>query len=582
MDHKKNKKTDFRSFYKDFVIEQPLTFSFLFILASISWPLELIGMPYLSKLVVDRASSGGDIYYLMLPIYMLFALKIVSNIVNRSYDYLWLHFISKLKSQMRRKLFKYVHGHSYKYFLDNESGKLAQKITSISSQSEYLITFFVELALPLSLSMLMTIYLVYRVHYVFSIIFVFWFLVDIFLSYLTGPKAMIFAKEYAEKEAELFGNITDSILNAINVKIFSSSSKEMKYLEKFEDTEVIYKKKTLKAGLKIRSLMNFVDIIFFLFFSFILIRYFKDGHITIGDIIMIFGFYNSFGRSISWMGTQIARTLESIGRVNNNLESIFESYSVQDAENASDLKVIDGEIIFKNVSFKYGDNYAIENMNLHIKGHEKIGVIGASGAGKSSLLSALLRFYDVEGSIYIDGQEIKTVTQSSLREKISYITQEPLLFSRTIFENISYGSDSTIDDVIKAARLADAHDFIISLENGYDTVVGERGLKLSGGQRQRIAIARAILKDSPIIVMDEATSALDSETETSIQKSMEHLMKNKTVIVIAHRLSTISKLDRLIIMSDGKIVEEGNHKDLVSRDTLYSKLWRLQSDGFLK
>jgi ATP-binding cassette subfamily B protein len=261
---------------------------------------------------------------------------------------------------------------------------------------------------------------------------------------------------------------------------------------------------------------------------------------------------------------------------------------VVDLPDARDLTASHGEIICKDVAFKYADassdEHIFRGLNLHIAPGEKIGLVGHSGGGKSTFTRLLLRFDDLtSGAITIDGQDIKHATQTSLRQQISYVPQEPLLFHRSIRENIAYGtSDATQEAVENAARLAYAHGFIAKLPAGYDTIVGERGVKLSGGQRQRIAIARAILKNAPILVLDEATSALDSESEKVIQKALWKLMQNRTTVVIAHRLSTIQKMDRIIVLDDGKISEQGSHTELLKQNGVYAKLWTHQSGGFIE
>lgn len=254
----------------------------------------------------------------------------------------------------------------------------------------------------------------------------------------------------------------------------------------------------------------------------------------------------------------------------------------------SKLKVTNGKISMNKITFTHDEGQGdtlFHDFSLDIKPGEKIGLVGASGSGKTTLTKLLLRFADIDsGKITIDGQDISEVTQASLRAKIAYVPQEPLLFHRSVRENIAYGRpDATDAEIEEAAKKAGAYDFIIGLKDGFDTMVGERGTKLSGGQRQRVAIARAILKDAPILVLDEATSALDSESEALIQKSLETLMENRTSIVIAHRLSTIAKLDRIIVLKNGKIVEDGSHDELINKKRgVYAKLWARQSGGFIE
>lgn len=262
---------------------------------------------------------------------------------------------------------------------------------------------------------------------------------------------------------------------------------------------------------------------------------------------------------------------------------------ITDAPHARKLQVTQGTIDIQSVNFAYHDDGSTNDrvfsqLNLHIPAGQKIGLVGPSGGGKSTLTRLLLRFDDVDdGSIAIDDQDIRKVTQVSLRRAISYVPQEPLLFHRSVLENIAYGQpDATLDEVRRAARLAYADDFIQKLPQQYDTIVGERGVKLSGGQRQRVAIARAILKDAPILVLDEATSALDSESEVYIQRALQQLMEGRTTLVIAHRLSTIQQMDRIIVLDNGQVVEDGSHHELQNNGGLYAKLWAHQSGGFIE
>jgi ABC-type multidrug transport system fused ATPase/permease subunit len=284
------------------------------------------------------------------------------------------------------------------------------------------------------------------------------------------------------------------------------------------------------------------------------------------------------------MGRVVRRVYGALADADEMVEILNTPHEVQDVRNAKELQVDKGRITFENVFFSYSKTRRIlKGMDLEIKPSEKIALVGPSGAGKSTITKLLFRFYDVErGKIRIDDQRINKVTQESLRENLALVPQEPILFHRTIMDNIRYGRrDATDEEVIEAAKKAHAHEFIDNLPEGYDTFVGERGVKLSGGERQRVAIARAILKDAPILVLDEATSSLDSESEALIQDALETLMKDKTTIVIAHRLSTIMKMDRIIVVEDGKVSMTGTHKQLLARkDNIYKKLWEIQAGGF--
>jgi ATP-binding cassette subfamily B multidrug efflux pump len=290
-----------------------------------------------------------------------------------------------------------------------------------------------------------------------------------------------------------------------------------------------------------------------------------------------------------WVAWQITGIFENIGVVQEGMMTIAKPHTLVDQLDAKPLTVTRGEILFDDVRFGYGrESGLIEGLTLKIKPGEKIGLVGRSGAGKSTIVNLLLRFFELEGGgILIDGQNIAQVTQESLRTQVSVVTQDTSLLHRSIRDNICYGRPQASEaEIVAAAQMAHAHDFILDLEDqlgrrGYDAHVGERGVKLSGGQRQRVAIARVILKDAPILVLDEATSALDSEVEAAIQSSLDVLMRGKTVVAIAHRLSTIARMDRLVIMDQGRIVEQGTHESLLRENGHYAALWRHQSGGFI-
>jgi ATP-binding cassette subfamily B multidrug efflux pump len=313
------------------------------------------------------------------------------------------------------------------------------------------------------------------------------------------------------------------------------------------------------------------------------------GQIEVGTVAMALPLTWQIVAMSGWVAWQITNIFENIGVVQEGMMTIAQPLTLVDRPQAAELAVTRGEIRFEDVSFGYGrETGLIDGLALTVRAGEKIGLVGRSGAGKSTLVNLLLRFFDLEqGRIVIDGQDIADVTQESLRAQISMVTQDTSLLHRSIRDNIRYGRASATDaEIVRAAELAHAHEFILKLEDwkgrrGYDAQVGERGVKLSGGQRQRIAIARVILKDAPILVLDEATSALDSEVEGAIQASLGTLMAGKTVIAIAHRLSTIARMDRLVVLDRGRIVEQGTHAELLRANGHYAALWARQSGGFI-
>ncbi|MBP9762900.1 ABC transporter ATP-binding protein, partial [Patescibacteria group bacterium] len=309
----------------------------------------------------------------------------------------------------------------------------------------------------------------------------------------------------------------------------------------------------------------------------------QSGNLTIGDFALLQGYAYTLTNTLSEIGRTLRNLFGALADAKEMVEILEKPIEIKDADPATALAISEGTIHFKNVGFQYhSQSSGVQDLSLAIRGGEKIALVGPSGAGKSTLTKLLFRFYDVQkGSITIDGQDIREITQDSLRQAISLVPQEPILFHRTILDNIRYGRpEATTEEVMAAAKKARCHTFIERLPDGYNTYVGERGIKLSGGERQRVAIARAILKNAPILVLDEATSSLDSESEALIQEALTELMQGKTTIVIAHRLSTVMQMDRILVLDGGKVVDEGSHASLIERDGLYRSLWNIQAGGF--
>lgn len=396
-----------------------------------------------------------------------------------------------------------------------------------------------------------------------------------------------YRNERKELMSKLFGNTADVLGNQTLVRMFGRSSNEVKGLtkqrRKIEDlaaSEITIAENGAGSRLAILFVFQIATLLICMYLI-------SHSLLSIAALIFIITYLGRITNSMYSINSVI-RTLEQAFIDSAKVtEIIYKTPEVRDIPHAATMKVKDASIEFKNVEFSYEEareQIVFKNLNLSIKSGQSIGLVGRSGGGKSTLTHLLLRYMDIDkGHILIDGQDIAMVTQNSLRDNIAYVPQDPYLFHRSLRDNIAYGKpDATDAQIIAAARQAYALEFIDKLPNGLDTIVGERGVKLSGGQRQRIAIARAILKDAPILLLDEATSALDSESEIYIKQALEQLMKNRTSIVIAHRLSTIAKLDRIIVLDKGKIVEDGSHSELLKRNKIYGKLWNHQSGGFLE
>ncbi len=397
------------------------------------------------------------------------------------------------------------------------------------------------------------------------------------------------AEQQADARSVMTGRIVDSYTNIQTVKLFSHAQRESSYAREGMDgfMETVYRQMRLVT--LVYFFLYLLNALLLLGVSGLAIWLWLEEAVSIGAVAVAIGLVLRLWGMSQWIMWELSALFENIGTVQDGINSISRPQIVDDQPDAQPLRVTAGEIRFDRVQFHYGKGHGVmDELNLHIRPGEKIGLVGRSGAGKSTLVNLLLRFYDVEGGrILIDGQNISDVTQDSLREHIGMVTQDTSLLHRSVRDNILYGRPHATEDMmLDAARRARSDVFIAELNDakgrhGYDAHVGERGVKLSGGQRQRIAIARVILKDAPILILDEATSALDSEVEAAIQDSLNTLMQGKTVIAIAHRLSTIAAMDRLIVMDQGRIIEDGTHSELIARGGLYAQLWARQSGGFL-
>lgn len=398
----------------------------------------------------------------------------------------------------------------------------------------------------------------------------------------------------SDARSVMTGRVVDSYTNIATVKMFAHAEREDSYAQESMQSFLTTSQQQMRLVTLLTVALNYLNALLLFSVAGTALWLWSIDAVTTGAIALSVGLVLRLQGMSHWIMWEVAGLFENIGVVQDGLETIARGRTVLDAPDAKPLAVSKGEIVFDHISFNYGRQSGaergsvIEDLSLRIAPGEKVGLVGRSGAGKSTLVSLLLRFYDLDsGRIVIDGQDISHVQQDSLRAQIGMVTQDTSLLHRSVLDNILYGRpDAVQDDAIAAARRAAAHDFIGNLEDmkgrrGYEAHVGERGVKLSGGQRQRVAIARVLLKDAPILVLDEATSALDSEVEAAIQEQLANLMEGKTVIAIAHRLSTIAAMDRLIIMDQGRIIEQGTHAELLRRGGLYAELWTRQSGGFL-
>ncbi|MEQ1417979.1 ABC transporter ATP-binding protein [Acinetobacter indicus] len=402
------------------------------------------------------------------------------------------------------------------------------------------------------------------------------------------PRLSRISNSQADARAVMTGRVTDAYTNIQTVKLFAHAGRESQYAKESMQEFMVTVYKQMRLGAQYEISINLLTVVLYVGVLGTALWLWMNGQAELGIIAATTAMILKLNSIAEFMMWQTSALFENVGTIQDGMKTLGRPITIKDKPDAKTLNVAQGEIKFENVSFAYNDKNVIEQFNLTIRPGEKIGIVGRSGAGKSTLIQLLLHFYQInQGRILIDGQDIVDVTQDSLRKNIALVTQDTSLLHRTVAENIKYGRpDASDEEMYAAVAKAKAEEFIPQLtdlrgKRGYEAYVGERGVKLSGGQRQRIAIARVFLKDAPILILDEATSALDSEVEAAIQSSLDELMQGKTVIAIAHRLSTIAQMDRLIVLDQGQIAEQGTHDELVALNGIYAQLWQRQTGGFL-
>ncbi len=484
---------------------------------------------------------------------------------------------------------KYLLKQSVSFYQDDFAGRIATKVMQTSLAVRETVMKLLDVLVYIMVYFTSMLVMIASADMRLMLPMLAWLAIYIGLQWYFVPKLKAVSTEQADARSTMTGRIVDSYTNIATVKLFSHTQQEAEYAQSSMKTflDTVHRQMRLVTGINVSvQLLNY-----FLAFSVaaVSIWLWSDSAISVGTIAIAVSLALRLNGMSQWIMWEISSLFENIGTVADGMSTLSKPTRILDAEDAKAILVEQGQIDFDKVSFHYGEQSGVlEGLDLQIKPGEKVGLVGRSGAGKSTLVNLLMRFHDVEkGKILIDGQDIRKVTQDSLRSQIGMVTQDTSLLHRSIRENILYGRpDATEEELEQAIIKAQASEFIASLTDpsgntGLDAQVGERGVKLSGGQRQRIAIARVLLKDAPILILDEATSALDSEVEAAIQESLYQLMEGKTVIAIAHRLSTIAAMDRLIVLDQGKVVEQGSHQELIRSKGIYAQLWAHQTGGFI-
>ena len=487
------------------------------------------------------------------------------------------------------RIHRWTMGQSVEFFENDFAGRIAQKEMQTSTSATNVVIEFVHTIVFSIASVLGAMVIVAGLDPLLSLFVLAWLVAYIYFIKTFMPKMRKRSAAHADARAVVVGQVVDVVTNVKTVKLFANV--------RHEDHAILnamkgYFERSLDRA-QVMVLFRFLLLVLAGIMPIVLIGYsvvqWSNGQATVGQIAAAGAVGLRLAQMTGWVSFTLMNIYGSIGEVEDGVRTLSTRWNLNDAPAARTLDPNPTTIMFDNVSFQYGhEKGGIENINLSIAAGQKVGIVGASGAGKSTLVNLVLRLYDVEfGAIKIANQDIAQVTQDSLRANIGMVTQETAMFNRSAMDNIRYGRPEASDaEVIEAAKRAEAHDFIVDLidgkdRQGYQAHLGERGVKLSGGQRQRIALARAILKDAPVLVLDEATSALDSEVEASIQTSLYEFMEGKTVLAIAHRLSTLSEMDRIIVMENGRIVEDGTHTSLLAQNKLYARYWNRQSGGFI-
>lgn len=557
---------------------------------SFAWSIDSTLWPYVIMVLIDTITSytgdRADAWVALMPaIIMGISLWITVELFFRLSGILNAYLFPRLEAAVRMTMFDYVIGHSHLYFSNKMTGSIANKISDMPQSMTRLLQYLIAVFNPVALAVIISTTLLVRINPTFGALLIGWLSIHMTITLLCSKRCDHLAHLHAESRSHLSGKIVDCLTNITNVRLFARNRYELEYISQAQGVErrehyrsLIYMEKMKAAWGALSFFGTGLGITGYMLYSW------QQGQLTAGEVVFIFNTLWNITMMAWFVALDMPTFFKEIGTCKQALTVVQEPHDIVDTPGSEKLHVTKGEIVFDHVTFRYLKHQNLfEHKTITIEAGQKVGLVGYSGSGKSTFANLILRTYDVQsGKITIDGQDIAKVTQESLREQISMIPQDPSLFHRTIMENIRYGRlDATDEEVIRAAKKANCHEFIMRMPEKYHALVGEKGVKLSGGQRQRIAIARAILKDAPILILDEATSALDSVTEAEIQEGLSHLMQGRTTLVIAHRLSTLFGMDRILVFDQGKIIEDGTHDELLQRGGHYAHLWTMQAGGFL-
>lgn len=567
---------EYRTFYVVFI-----GYGIAFILGGIIKPLFYRDIIDVINSAENREAAAENVIYL---VKVIAAILLAQNIIHRLTDYAMVFSQSNIMKDLTNYSFAKILDHAYQFFVNSFQGSLVAKNRRFVRSFEALqdnITFAFWQAV-LQLSGILVVLLITSP--VLGLSFALWCILFIGLTVFLVQKKRKYDLEVAAADSRTTGGLADAITGALNIKMFASIAREKKRFADIADNEERARRSSWNFNntiLIVHSATWLTLEVGGLYLASIL---WIKGTVSAGTIVLAQTYFFTIN-GIMWnLRSAITNSMRAISDASEMIQIFEKKPEILDPKDPEPCRIKDGKIVFDRVSFAYGDSIDVfKEFNLTIQAGEKIGLVGSSGAGKTTITKLILRFIDVpEGKITIDGQDITKITQDDLRSNIAYVPQDPVLFHRTLGENIAYGKpEANMEEIIEVAKKANAHDFIMGLPYGYETLVGERGVKLSGGERQRIAVARAMLKNAPILILDEATSSLDSLSEKQVQEAFARLMENRTTIVIAHRLSTVRKMNRILVLNDGAISEEGTHRELLAKKGAYYEFWAHQSDGFI-
>jgi len=526
----------------------------------------------LTENVLEKSTLVPKLINILL---FIFFLEIIHWLFWRIATFFSSYFQTRAIADIANTCFRYLHLHSYSYFNNTFVGSLVKKVNRFTWE-----------IIPLIFNIGIIIVVLFWKNKILGFAMCIWLIIFLSFNWVLTKYKLKFDIKRSQAETDASRVLADTITNQINLKLFNGYKREVKLFT--DKNSVVQKLRQFTWNLDntFEAIQGFLMIILEIGMFYMAVNLWTKDLFTVGDFVLLQTYVLIVMMKIWDFGRMVRHIYQNMADAEEMTEILLTPHEIVDIPNAKALRVNKGEIEFKNISFYYHQtNPVLKDFNLKIKSKEKIALVGPSGAGKTTITRLILRLHDIQaGKIFVDNQDISKIKLASLWKNISLVPQDPILFHRTLSENIAYGKPgATQAEIESAAKKAHAHEFIKEFEEGYDTYVGERGIKLSGGERQRVAIARSILHDAPILILDEATSSLDSKSELLIQDALDNLMKNKTVIVVAHRLSTIIKSDRILVIDKQGILEEGSHQELLKKpDGLYNKLWSLQAGGFIK